>query len=207
MAFKKGNIPWNLRKTYKNPKISLFNKGKHYSVKTEIKKGQRLSPKTEFKKELVPWNKGKRGVQVAWNKGKKTGLAPWLGKKRNQETRDKISQANMGRIAWSKGKKRPEISGENNPAWKGGVTSVHTALRHSFEYEEWRKKVFERDLYTCQECGQVGGYLHADHIKRFADYPELRFELSNGQTLCIDCHKLKTIEEAKQYWKNQFSEV
>lgn len=28
-----------------------------------------------------------------------------------------------------------------------------------------------------------------DHIKPFAYYPDLRFELSNGRTLCIDCHK------------------
>lgn len=207
MAFKKNNIPWNLGKKYKNPKISLFNKGKHYSVKTEIKKGQRLSPKTEFqegqrssintefKKGFIPWNKGLKGINAGekhYNFGKK---------------RPGIGGTPKGTVSYWRGKKRPEIAGENNPAWKGGITPINKALRQSFEYEEWRKSVFERDLYTCQDCGQIGGYLHADHIKRFAEYPDLRFEVSNGQTLCINCHKIKTREEGRLYWKNQFSET
>ena len=39
-------------------------------------------------------------------------------------------------------------------------------------------------------CGDnKGGKLNAHHIKSFADYPELRFEVSNGITYCEDCHK------------------
>ncbi len=52
------------------------------------------------------------------------------------------------------------------------------------ELIEWRKAVFKRDDYTCQECGIRGTYLEADHIKPFAFFPELRTELSNGRTLC-----------------------
>ena len=33
-----------------------------------------------------------------------------------------------------------------------------------------------------------GVRLQADHIKMFFRYPELRFELSNGQTLCKKCN-------------------
>jgi hypothetical protein len=63
-------------------------------------------------------------------------------------------------------------------------------IRDSPAYKLWRKSVFERDNYTCVFCGQRGGQLQADHIKSFARFPELRFDLSNGRTLCKPCHKL-----------------
>lgn len=41
--------------------------------------------------------------------------------------------------------------------------------------------------YKCVICGK-GGKLQSDHIKPFALYPELRFDVNNGRTLCISCH-------------------
>jgi len=67
----------------------------------------------------------------------------------------------------------------------------------SFEYKLWRTAVFERDKYTCVWCGHKG-YVEADHIKPFALFPELRFAIDNGRTLCRPCHvttfKKKTYE-------------
>lgn len=80
--------------------------------------------------------------------------------------------------------------GEQNPNWHGGVDRTwRQKIMATTEYKNWRVSVFQRDDYICQLCGQRGRHLHADHIKRFADYPELRLELSNGRTLCEDCHK------------------
>ena len=62
-------------------------------------------------------------------------------------------------------------------------------IRTSWDYTKWRTSVYKRDNFTCQDCGKRGIRLEADHIKPFAFFPELRFELSNGRTLCKDCHK------------------
>ena len=79
--------------------------------------------------------------------------------------------------------------GELSGNWKGGVTPENHRIRTSEEYKQWAKAVKERDNYTCQDCGQRGGILHSDHRKSFAYFPDLRFNLDNGRTLCIDCHK------------------
>lgn len=62
--------------------------------------------------------------------------------------------------------------------------------RKTPEYINWRKKVFERDNYTCQICGQKGGELNAHHIKPFSKYKNKRIDINNGITLCQKCHKL-----------------
>jgi hypothetical protein len=73
-----------------------------------------------------------------------------------------------------------------NPPSKG---VLNRRIRASTKLQEWRKAVFARDKYTCQKCGARNCYLQAHHIKQFAYHPELRFEVSNGQTLCKPCHK------------------
>ena len=79
--------------------------------------------------------------------------------------------------------------GRTHGNWKGGVTPITFKIRNSLKYKEWRLKIFERDKYTCVCCGKIGGMLNADHIKPFSLFPELRFKLSNGRTLCVPCHK------------------
>lgn len=60
--------------------------------------------------------------------------------------------------------------------------------RKTKEYKIWRDKVYKRDKYTCQHCGKRGR-LNAHHLKSYKEYPELRFTVENGLTLCIDCHR------------------
>lgn len=98
-----------------------------------------------------------------------------LGSRHTEETRRRMSQ---------KARK-----GSSSNFWRGGKTEEAKILRQSAEYRLWRKAVFERDDYTCQICGKRGGRLHPDHIKRFSMFPELRFDVDNGRTLCESCHK------------------
>ena len=79
--------------------------------------------------------------------------------------------------------------GENHWNWQGGITEENHALRCSAEYANWRIFVFARDKYRCMECGGVDGVLNAHHIKKWSEYPELRFDVDNGLTLCEKCHK------------------
>lgn len=95
-------------------------------------------------------------------------------------------------------KYRELYSGKNSPIWKGGRDRhPDKVIRKSIEYKTWRSHVFNRDDYTCQSCGIRGGKLHADHELSFAEFPELRFEILNGRTLCIQCHK-KTLTWGKR---------
>lgn len=61
--------------------------------------------------------------------------------------------------------------------------------RKTYPYKQWRKAVMERDGHTCTQCGATDE-LEAHHIKPFAEFPELRYDVSNGVTLCHKCHAL-----------------
>lgn len=56
-------------------------------------------------------------------------------------------------------------------------------------YREWRYAVLERDGFCCRICGESGVPLHAHHIKPWNRYPEERFNVDNGMTMCAECHK------------------
>lgn len=81
---------------------------------------------------------------------------------------------------------KPRFGAANN-LWKGGITTLQNKQRAKPEYKAWRKAVYERDGYKCQMCG-TNKNLHAHHKKEFAKYPELRYEVSNGLTVCQPCH-------------------
>lgn len=80
------------------------------------------------------------------------------------------------------------MRGDGCHFWKGGINETNDTLRHRKEYKDWRTSVYERDNYTCQCCGNIGGRLNAHHINQFSDYPSIRYKISNGITLCKSCH-------------------
>jgi hypothetical protein len=113
-----------------------------------------------------PWNKGKKGVQIV-----------------SELTRRKLSKIRVGNTNGFK-------KGKEHYNWKGGVTPIYKIIRESSDYKKWRRDVLLKGKYTCCFCLKRGGKLQADHIKPFALFPELRFEVTNGRVLCVACHML-----------------
>lgn len=129
------------------------------------------------------------------------------GKKMSEESKRKISEARVGKYAGSNhplyGQTREDMKGENNPNWNGGVTTLYKQIRETIQYKQWRRACFERDGYSCQECGIKRGPFQVDHI---VQYSILLFDhkiqcvedalmckplwnTKNGRTLCIPCHE------------------
>ena len=149
--------------------------------------------------------------------GMKGRVSPNKGKKFTKEHRDNLSKSHIGKIVSAETrlklsigrrgrklnlsdeqieKKRVVNTGARNPNWRGGTTPEEKRARRTVEYVVWRKAVFERDNYTCVLCrvrGEKGlgkrVVLNADHIKPFSVFIELRLEVSNGRTLCVECHR------------------
>ena len=127
--------------------------------------------------------------KVAW-----AGNQIWKGRKHSEESKAKIAAASSKRVGhkltpeqrlkWSEVKR-----GSKHPNWKGGISGESKRARESLQYRVWRENVFARDNFTCKLCGIRGVYLEADHIEPFSKFPELRFDLANGRTLCLKCHE------------------
>lgn len=108
-------------------------------------------------------------------KGKKNSL----GTIRNEEFRRKLSDY------W-------KVNRDKHNFYVDGLGEKRNSEREfdmsRLDYRLWRKAVFLRDNYTCIKCGSKND-LHADHIKPYATYPELRRSVDNGRTLCASCHR------------------
>jgi len=157
----------NLSKSKKGKKLSDEHKKALSLAKIGIKHGH----KTNNGKPA--WNKGLPHTESHKAKLKIT-RARQVMKPMSEERRRKLSEDRMG-DKWC--------------TWKGGLTPINKAIRGQVEYKLWRESVFLRDNWTCVFCKAKGGKLNADHIKPFAHYPELRFAIDNGRTLCVECHR------------------
>lgn len=152
-------------------KISQSRIGKSYPKLSLAKKGKKHS---EEHKKLIA-----SSLKKAYEEGRKVSYFTNNKWQHSEETKELLSKTRLG---------------DKNPAWKGGVTPLNHSLRTSRQYKNWRTSIFEKDNYSCVLCGTRNGngksiFLQADHIKPFSQFPELRFNLDNGRTLCLDCHK------------------
>lgn len=73
--------------------------------------------------------------------------------------------------------------------WKGGITPINYLIRQSKKYKEWQQSVYKKDNWTCQICKK---HCHTDivahHLFSFELFPNKRFQVKNGITLCRKCH-------------------
>ena len=155
------------------------------------------------------WYSTDKLKEVCSRNGKlRKGKTPWInGRKHTEETRGKMSEASLGK-PWTE-KQRVAIMpkllrGENHPYWKGGITPLNSKIRHSATYKDWAKEVKRIWDYECQICGEKGGRLHSNHIKKFSDYSSLRLKLSNGIALCRNCHTTLVNSHEKE-WESYFN--
>lgn len=109
--------------------------------------------------------------------------------------------------------------------YTSGITPLYKLIRDSTKYAEWRQKIFIRDSFICQKCGEKGMAIEAHHKKSFCKlikevqkYLPLMdlyegamiyiplWDIDNGITLCIKCHN-KTrkgrIKKDKSDWRDK----
>jgi len=236
-GFKKGNIPWNKGKKNVFSEEALkrmseakkghigWMKGKHHSEETKIKMSKTRKGKNfteEHKRKLSEVLKGKivsleaRINMSKVRKGKhfspetefkKGGISPFKGKKHSEELKKMLSIRN-----------KTKYLRENNPNWKDGISLLEHSIRTNSKNKEWIQRVFERDNYTCQMCGDDRGHnLNAHHIKSFSSILqkyeittleealecEELWNIDNGITLCEKCH-IKIHKNKKSQKKLEF---
>lgn len=150
-------------------------------------------PEINIKRNMAV-SKAKMGVKLSSShvdsiRKSHQGLRPSAEAHRKAiETRKGNKLTKVHRLRISEAHKKNVLAGKHH-SWKGGISPINKLIRRSVEYKLWREAVFKRDDWTCTECKIRGTELHPDHIKPFALFPKLRFELSNGRTLCVPCHK------------------
>ena len=159
--------------------------GKHLS-KEHIKNS------SEGLKGRVVWNKGFKGCQTHSEETKRKmskSLNTWYKNNSEEMKRERIRGIINPSIKTRK-KLSEAKTGERSSQWKGGISPLNYEIRQSNEYNEWRNNVYQKDYWHCQICGKHCGNkdIIAHHIKSFSEYPNLRFKISNGITLCRNCH-------------------
>ena len=59
------------------------------------------------------------------------------------------------------------------------------------QYLKWRRAIRKRDGRRCQMpgCTLKRPKIQVHHILKWSSYPHLRYDINNGITLCVACHK------------------
>lgn len=201
---------WRRRHKYCSPAChALARKGVRVSKKTEFKKGKPAAP---HKGDCVCIRcKPDRTKNPKWKGGQVAKECLQCGSTFKVDIYRTETARFCSRPCAFKHKtgKPMKNSGQFKPKWSTMVTGVPRkellkAIRNTPEYKNWRRKVYEKGGFTCVLCGDKrGGNLEADHIyplsklvddHKIKSVPEARrslklWDVKNGRTLCIPCHK------------------
>lgn len=118
----------------------------------------------------------------------------------SQVVRDK--RRKVARSLWTpqfRQKMKERMSGENSPVWIKDRSKLKIdAIQRPYDtqYKYWMLEVKKRDGWMCRVSNQdCSGRLEAHHILPWRDYPNLRYSLNNGITLCHFHHPKGREEE------------
>lgn len=165
------HVRLNPKGEFKKGCVSIF-KGKHHTLESRKKMSE--SAKKKFFSEEHRKNLGKH------MKGNKN----LLGFKHSEETKKKIGLAELGEKNSRYKIDRSELSKKED--------------KRTYAYADWRNQVYKRDNWKCRlTSSECCGRIEAHHIFNWADYPELRYIISNGITLCHFHHPYKWSEEER----------
>lgn len=132
--------------------------------------------------------KSNLSLGCGWNKGmsKLKGDVLNYGRTRSKTTRELMSKAGTGRVFSSSHRKN--ISKGRLELYDKIGRKPNRSYKWDTKYQKWRQAVLKRDNFTCQHCNSKDD-LQTHHIKKWSTHSELRYDLDNGLTLCVFCHR------------------
>lgn len=125
---KGGNVSKGMSEEVRK-EMSIKRKGKHYSPRTEFKKGHKpwttgKKMSEQHRKILSEAHKGQKLSEETKRKLSKNNARYWKGKKRSPETIKKMSEGLKGKASWIKGKHHSLETKKKISASKKGTISV-----------------------------------------------------------------------------------